>query len=99
MKKTWKALSFTKHILRKENSNLKSLACTTLVHPILEYGAESWDPYREGQINVLNLQNKVAKFAHHRNDSNWGTLAQCRTIVRICAFFKVYMYLYMLRRL
>jgi hypothetical protein len=28
----------------------------------------------------------VAKFAHHRNDSNWETLAQCRKIARICAY-------------
>ena len=43
-----------------------------LVRPILEYGAACWDPYREGQISVLDrVQKKAAKFAHHTNSSNW----------------------------
>jgi hypothetical protein len=59
------------------HSNTKSLAYTSLVRPILEYGAACWDPYREGQINALDrVQKKVAKFAHHRNESNWGTLTE-----------------------
>jgi hypothetical protein len=46
-----------------------------------------WDPYREEQINALDwLQNKAAKFAHHRNDSDWETLAQHRKLACICAF-------------
>jgi hypothetical protein len=62
-------------VLKKGNSNTKYLAYTSLVRPILEYGAACWDPYREGQINVLDrVQKKVAKFAHHRNESNWETL-------------------------
>jgi CBS-domain-containing membrane protein len=36
------------------------------------------------------MQNKAAKFAHHRNDSNWETLVQCRKIASICALFKAY---------
>ena len=36
------------------NSNTKSIAYTLLACPILEYGAVCWDPYREGQINVLD---------------------------------------------
>jgi hypothetical protein len=92
VKMVWKALHFTLHILTKGNSNTESLAYTSLVHPILEYGAACWDPYMEGLINVLDqLQNKVAKFAHHRNDSNWKTLAQGSKISRIRALFKTYM--------
>jgi hypothetical protein len=91
VKITWKALHFTMRILKKGNSNTKSLAYTSLVRPILEYGAACWDPYREGQINALDrVQNKAAKFAHHRNDSNWETLAQRRKISRICALLKAY---------
>jgi hypothetical protein len=33
---------------------------------------------------------KVAKFANHKNESVWETLAQRRKIARICALFKVY---------
>jgi len=40
-------------ILKKGNRNTKSLACTSLVHPIFEYGAACWDPCRE-EINALN---------------------------------------------
>jgi hypothetical protein len=39
--------------LKKRNSSSKRLAYTTLVRPILEYGAACWDPYKEEQINAL----------------------------------------------
>jgi hypothetical protein len=69
VKKTWKALHFAMHILKKGNSNTKSLAYTSLVPLILEYGAECWDPYREGHLNVLDrVQNKAAIFAHYGNN-------------------------------
>jgi hypothetical protein len=78
-------------ILKKGNSSTKSLAYTTLVRPILEYGAACWDPYREGKIYALNrVQNKAAKFAYHMSESNWETLSQRRKIARICAVFKAY---------
>jgi hypothetical protein len=47
VKKACKVLHFTIFILKKGNSNTKSLAYTSLVHPILEYDAVFWDPYRE----------------------------------------------------
>ncbi|PNF36743.1 hypothetical protein B7P43_G11575 [Cryptotermes secundus] len=34
--------------------------------------------------------NYAAKFAHHKNDSNWETLTRHREIARICALFKAY---------
>jgi hypothetical protein len=92
VKKAWKALYFAMRNLKKQNSNTKSLAYTSLVRPILEYGVAYWDLYRKGQINALDqMQNKAAKFAHHRNDSNWKTSAQRRKIAHICAVFKAYM--------
>jgi uncharacterized protein (DUF1501 family) len=91
VEKAWNALHFTMHIIKKGNTGTKSLDYTSLLRPILEYGATCWDHYREGQINALHrVQNKAAKFAHHRNDSNWETLAQYRKIARICALFKAY---------
>jgi len=63
----------------------------SLVRLILEYGAACWDPYREGQIIALDgVQKKEAKFAYHRNSSNWETLASRRKLSRICALFKAY---------
>jgi len=50
-------------ILKKGNTNTKSLAYMSLERPILEYGAACWDPYREGQISALDrVQKKAAKF-------------------------------------
>ena len=90
VKKAWKALAhFIMHILKKGNSSTKRLAYMTLACPILEYQAACWDPYREGQIHVLEqVQKKAAKFASHTNKSNWKTLMQHRKISCICALFK-----------
>jgi len=91
VKKAWKALHFTMRILKKGNSNTKSLAYMSFVGPILEYGAACWDPYREGQISALDrVQKKAAKFAHYTNSPNWETLASRRKLSRICALFKAY---------
>jgi hypothetical protein len=49
VKRAWNALHFTMQILKKGNSNAKSLAYMLLVRQILEYGAACWDLYREGQ--------------------------------------------------
>jgi hypothetical protein len=71
VKKAWKALHFTTRILKKGNSNTKSLAYISLVCPTLEYGASCWYPYREGQISALDrVQKKAAKFADHTNSWN-----------------------------
>ena len=91
MKKAWKALHFTMRILKKGNSNTKRLALISLVRPILEYGATCWDPYREGQISVLDrVQKKAAKFARHKNSPNWENLASRKKLSRLCALFKAY---------
>ena len=91
VKKAWKALHFTMRILRKGNSNTKRLAYTSLVRPILEYGAACWDPYREGQIRELDrVQRKVGKFAQNTNRTSWETLASRRKIARLCGLYKAY---------
>ena len=60
VKKAWKALHFTMRILKKGNSNTKSLAYMSLVSPILEYGAA----YREGQISALDRVQKKRPNLH-----------------------------------
>ena len=78
-------------VLKKGNSHTKSLPYTSLVHPILEYGAACCDLYREGPVDAFNLvQMKEAKFANHKNESAWETLAQRGKIARICTLFKAY---------
>ena len=91
VKKAWKALHFTMRILKKGNSNTKSLAYMSFVRPIIEYGGAYWYPYREGQISALDrVQKKAAKFAHHTSSPNWENLESRRKLSRICALFKVY---------
>jgi hypothetical protein len=90
-RKAWKALHFLMRVLKKGNRNTKSLAYMSMVRPILQYGAACWNPYREGQINALDcMQRKAAKFANLTNASDWDTLAQRRTVARLCALLKVY---------
>jgi hypothetical protein len=61
------------------------------MRPVLEYGAECWDPYREDQVIALDrVQKQVAKFANHTIDSVWENLALRRKIARICALLKRY---------
>ena len=77
--------------LKRCNNNTKRLAYTSLVRPILEYGAASWDPYREGQISALDrVQKKAENFARHANSPNRENLASRRKLLRICALFKAY---------
>ena len=62
-------------ILKRRNSNSKSLAYTSLERPILEYGAARWDPYKEGEISALDsVQMKAAKFSHHTFSQIWEIL-------------------------
>ena len=89
--KAWKALHFVMRVFKKGNRNTKSLACMSLVRPILEHGATCWDPCTEGQINALDrVQKKAAQFTNHTKDSDWGTLVQRRTIAQLWALFKAY---------
>jgi len=77
-------------VLKKGNRNTKSLAYTLLIRPVLEYGSACWDPCR-GQINALDrVQKRAAQFTNHTMDSDWETLAQCRTIARLRTLFKAY---------
>jgi len=66
-------------ILKKGNSSTKLLAYTTLVRPILEYGAACWDPYREGQTHALDrVQEKAAKLVYHTHKNRTGK--HCRGV-------------------
>jgi hypothetical protein len=67
-------------ILRMGNNNTKRLAYLALVRLILEYGAVCSDPYREGQVSILNrVQKRAAKFANV-HESGWESSAQHRLI-------------------
>jgi hypothetical protein len=64
LRKAWKALHLIMHILKQGNNDTKRLAYTSIVRPILEYGAVCWHPYRGWQVSTLNqVQRKAANFA------------------------------------
>ena len=66
LRKAWKALHFIMRILKMGNNNTKLLAYTSLVRPILKYGAVCWDPYGEGQVSAVNrAEKRGAKFANN----------------------------------
>jgi len=74
-----------------KKGNTKSLDSTSLVRPILEYGAACWNPYTECQRSALDrVQNNAAKFVHHSGGSDWESLVQRRKITRMCALYKAY---------
>jgi hypothetical protein len=58
VQKAWKALHFIMRVLKRGNSNMKSLVYMSQVRPILEYGAAWWDTYRGGRINALDREQK-----------------------------------------
>ena len=68
---------------------MKNVAYTLLVRPILEFGATSWYPFTEVQINTLvRVQKKAAKFANLTKESNWEKFAHRRKIARVCAVYR-----------
>jgi len=78
-------------VVTKVNNNTKPIAYTSLVLPFLQYGTACWDPCRAGQINALDrVQEKVVQFTNHTKYPDWETLAQPRTITRLCALFNAY---------
>ena len=89
VQKAWKALHFVMRVLKKGNMNTRSLAYTSLVSPILEYGSACWDPCRGGEINALGrVEKKAAQFTNQTKDSDWETLVQRRTIARLWELYK-----------
>jgi hypothetical protein len=78
-------------VLKKGNRNTKSLAYTSLLLPVLEYGAECWDSSRERHINALyRAQTKGDQFSNLLKFSDWENLAKRWMIARLFALFKSY---------
>jgi hypothetical protein len=65
VQKASKAFHVAMRFHKKGNRYTKQLALTSLVRPVVEYGAAWWDPCREGQLNALDrVQKKSAQFTN-----------------------------------
>ena len=80
---------------------IKQQAYLSLVHPIVEYARNVWDPYTDKKIDKLEMdQRRSAKYVLHRrcNKSsvtsmlqslNWRSLEDRRKDMRICMMYKI----------
>jgi len=60
------------------------------IRSVLKYGSACSDQCR-GEINALaRVQQEAAQFTRHMKDCDWETLAERRTIARLCALCKAY---------
>lgn len=67
-----KTLNFLRRNINFCSVHHKSLAYTSLVRPLLEYGCPVWDPYTQKHIDaVAKVQRRAARFV--LNDYNWST--------------------------
>ena len=82
--------------------NVKENCFNTLVRPILEYACSAWDPYKDNQIQKLELINKrAAHFVtgnHIRQHGNtpknmdtlgWSPLKIRRQKIKLAMLFKI----------
>ncbi|KAJ4447673.1 hypothetical protein ANN_09680 [Periplaneta americana] len=89
--KAWRALHFVMRVLRKGSDKSKEIAYTSLVRPVMEYGAACWNPYRLEHIKTLEkIQKRALKYCRKNSPLQWDTLTDRRTRIRLCALFKTY---------
>ena len=95
-------MSFLERNLSRCPPKVKEQCYNSLVRPILDYGCTAWDPFRENQINKLELINKrAARFVtgnytreHGNTEKNmktlgWPTLKVRRSRLKLAMFFKI----------
>ena len=98
-----RTLGFLRCNIRGCKTSARSRAYTTLVRPILEYGAAVWDPHTTGQVKqVEKVQRRVAR-SETRNfydlipgsitsvvtNLQWEPLAIRRAKLRIMLLYKI----------
>lgn len=100
--KAGKALNFIQRNLRCSHVNLKRMAYTTCIRPILEYGCVVWDPVEVTFIAALEqLQNRAARFVlgrYRRGESctamkaelGWECLSDRRQKQRLKFLYCIY---------
>ena len=93
-------LAFLRRNLNKCSKEVKEKAYTTLVRPNLEYGSSVWDPFRQYQIDAVEMvQRRAARFVtgqYNRYQSvtsmlqelKWTSLQQRRQEQRLVNLYK-----------
>ena len=93
-------LAFLMRNLNKCSKEVKEKAYTTLVRPNLEYGSSVWDPFRQYQIDAVEMvQRRAARFVtgqYNRYQSvtsmvqelKWTSLQQRRQEQRLVNLYK-----------
>ena len=96
-----RTLGFLRRNLKVSNIRLKEIAYKAMVRPILEYACTVWDPYKEGQIKIIeNVQRRSARFILNRykqttsvtnllNHLGWTSLQSRRKIARLTMLYKI----------
>ena len=96
-----KVLGFLRRNLWFCTKAIKESAYKTLVRPILEYASSSWDPYRKGDILLIeSIQRKAARFCMNDykqlssvsqmiKELEWDSLENRRRIARLQLLYKI----------
>ena len=96
-----RCLSFLKRNIRSRNPELREMAYTTLVRPLVEYSSSAWSPYTKSNIARLEMVQRRADRWTLNEDSpyanvsqmlqclGWRSLEQRRSDSRLCLFYKI----------
>ncbi len=101
-KKAQQTLGMIRRNLNKCPTQIKSIAYTTLVRPILEYASASWDPHCLRNIKLIErTQRQAARFCKNNysrepgtvtqllKDLQWDTLQSRRKTQRLSILYKM----------
>jgi hypothetical protein len=99
-------LAFLRRNLNKCSKEVKEKAYTTLVRPNLEYGSSVWDPFRQYQIDAVEMvQRRAARFVTGQyNQCHWKVAVfvaviitanwnKAVTVLSSCGFYGIGWYL------
>jgi hypothetical protein len=84
-------LAFLRRNLNKCSKEVKEKAYTTLVRPNFEYGSSVWDPFRQYQIDAVEMVQRV--FVAVIITANWNKAVTVLSSCRSCWSYDIGWYL------